>query len=271
MPVLYSFETTSTPKTIIASWPRLIPAKLMKVGSKVSRSCGVRSSNSFFDSGADQHAEPDRDDHGETSVHTVDAHRPDLGPLGLQDLGRRPSLSPFFRCCCQLVAPARGRLRAPRPVRRRGPVRSACAWYSTDSAVSCMNASSREACWGLSSCSTSWCWAASSPSCSAVAAVDLQRAVAGLDGGDARPACSTSSSRSRCGERMPDVRPRVLPDEVGHRGVGEQPALPDDDQVVGGQRHLAHQVARRRRPYGPGRQGTSSGCGSSGCPRGRGR
>ena len=29
MPVLYSLETTSTPKTIIASWPRLMPAKLM--------------------------------------------------------------------------------------------------------------------------------------------------------------------------------------------------------------------------------------------------
>ena len=40
---------------------------------------------------------------------------------------------------------------------------AACAWYSTDSAVSCMNASSREACWGLSSCSTIWCCAASSP------------------------------------------------------------------------------------------------------------
>ena len=31
-------------------------------------------------------------------------------------------------------------------------------------------------------------------------------------------------------------------EEVFHRGLGDQPAAADDDQPVGGQRHLAHQV-----------------------------
>ena len=61
---------------------------------------------------------------------------------------------------------------------------SLCAWYSTDSAVICMNASSSEACWGLSSCSTIPCCAASSPSVLGLAAVHLQRPVAALDGDD---------------------------------------------------------------------------------------
>jgi hypothetical protein len=32
-------------------------------------------------------------------------------------------------------------------------------------------------------------------------------------------------------------------EEVLHRGLGEAPAAPEDDEPVGGQRHLAHQVA----------------------------
>jgi hypothetical protein len=39
---------------------------------------------------------------------------------------------------------------------------------------------------------------------------------------------------------------RVRRDELGGGHVGEELAAPDDDQVVGGQRHLAHQVARHQ-------------------------
>ncbi len=49
MPVLYSLATTRTPKTIIASWPRVRPEKEMNVGSKVSLSAVERFLNSFFD------------------------------------------------------------------------------------------------------------------------------------------------------------------------------------------------------------------------------
>jgi hypothetical protein len=41
----------------------------------------------------------------------------------------------------------------------------------------------------------------------------------------------------------PDEGGGVLGDEVRHRAVGEDPAAADDDQVVGGQRHLRHEVA----------------------------
>jgi hypothetical protein len=39
-----------------------------------------------------------------------------------------------------------------------------------------------------------------------------------------------------------DVPARGLLDEVVHRGVGQDAALADDQQVVGDQLHLAHQV-----------------------------
>lgn len=45
MPVLYSVLTTSTPKTIIASWPNCIPLKLIRVGSNVARSISGMLSN----------------------------------------------------------------------------------------------------------------------------------------------------------------------------------------------------------------------------------
>lgn len=67
--------------------------------------------------------------------------------------------------------------------------------------VICMKASSREACWELSSCSTIPCRAASSPSRSggspSISSVPLP------DSTTTTPSvCSTSSSRSRSGERI---------------------------------------------------------------------
>ncbi|CAM5533911.1 hypothetical protein STENM223S_06712 [Streptomyces tendae] len=52
---------------------------------------------------------------------------------------------------------------APLLLRGRGAPVPGWAWYSTDSAVNCMNASSRDACCGLRSCSTTPSRAASSP------------------------------------------------------------------------------------------------------------
>lgn len=42
----------------------------------------------------------------------------------------------------------------------------------------------------------------------------------------------------------PDVTARVLLDEIGHRRVGQQLSLPDHDQMLGGERHFAHEVGR---------------------------
>ncbi len=73
IPVLYSFDTTSTPNTIIASWPRLVPAKLMNVGSKESLSRSLRLSNSFFDSAEISMPRAMVTITAVDSVHTVDA------------------------------------------------------------------------------------------------------------------------------------------------------------------------------------------------------
>ena len=109
--------------------------------------------------------------------------------------------------------------------------------------VRSMNASSSDACCGVSSWSAMPAAAAASPTCSAV-----------------RP-CTSIAPRSRVGER--DARAGELlaqPREVGRadedgllRGardelvdarVGDELAAPDHDQVVGRQRHLAHEMGR---------------------------
>ncbi|CAM5680307.1 hypothetical protein SVIOM342S_02528 [Streptomyces violaceorubidus] len=73
MPELYSLPTTSTPNTIIASWPRLVPAKLMKVGSKESWSRRLMSPNSFFDRAEISMPRAMVTTTARPSVHTVDA------------------------------------------------------------------------------------------------------------------------------------------------------------------------------------------------------
>lgn len=45
------------------------------------------------------------------------------------------------------------------------------------------------------------------------------------------------------GHLDPYGRPGAAREECGHRGVGEQPAPSDDDEVIRGQLHLAHQMA----------------------------
>ena len=67
-----------------------------------------------------------------------------------------------------------------------------------------------------------------------------------------RPACRGRQGRAVCGQqgrqragvrrRHDDAAAGGVLDEVVHRGVGEDAALADDQQVIGDQLHLAHQV-----------------------------
>jgi len=73
-------------------------------------------------------------------------------------------------------------------------------------------------------------------------AVDLEPA--GVRGGQGRAVCG-QQGRQRAGVRRrhgDTVAAGGVLDEVVHRGVGEDAALADDQQVVGDQLHLAHQV-----------------------------
>ena len=55
-------------------------------------------------------------------------------------------------------------------------------------------------------------------------------------------ACSSSRRRVACGERTRTTAVEACAMKSAIEHVGEQPPAPDDDQVVGRQRHLAHQV-----------------------------
>lgn len=72
-------------------------------------------------------------------------------------------------------------------------------------------------------------------------AVDLQHAAPRLDRDDARLVQHIAQPFLLRGAHA-YVTARVLVDEVGHRGVGEQSALADDDQVFCGEGHFAHQM-----------------------------
>ena len=72
-------------------------------------------------------------------------------------------------------------------------------------------------------------------------AMDLEPA--GFGGGQGH-AVGGEQGRQRAGvrRRHDDAAARGVLDEVVHRGVGEDAALADDQQVIGDQLHLAHQV-----------------------------
>src|ERR1700750_678245 len=111
------------------------------------------------------------------------------------------------------------------------------AWYSTLAAVSSMNASSSEARSTLSSCTRMPCSKAMSPIASVVSprtssVPSLLPAASPPLAASARASCSGARGRAR--------RPG---DELMHRAVGDQLALADHDEVVGGVLHLRHQVA----------------------------
>jgi hypothetical protein len=74
-------------------------------------------------------------------------------------------------------------------------------------------------------------------------AADLERAACLATDGDLRP---RHELREAGGLRRPHAHelPRGLTDELVHGHVRDQPPATDHDQVVGGERHLAHQVRR---------------------------
>ena len=85
------------------------------------------------------------------------------------------------------------------------------------------------------------------------------------------PASSVAQPR-RLGVRTRTARPLdACATNVVDGRVGDQPSAADDDQVLRGQRHLAHQVRGEEDRPALGRELLAAGCGSRGCPRGRGR
>ena len=89
---------------------------------------------------------------------------------------------------------------------------------------------------------------------------------------DRRPAPRAAREAARArGERTSTTFADALRDEIVDARVGDQPAAADHDQVVGGQRHLAHQVRRDEHRATLGGEALAAGCASSGCPPGRGR
>ena len=105
-----------------------------------------------------------------------------------------------------------------------------------------MNASSSDACCGVSSCRTMPCRAAASPICCAVRPCTSMTPRLERDDGDVGAARRARASSSACGVRTRTTLPDACSQELRGRRVGDQPSAPDDDQVVGGQRHLAHQM-----------------------------
>ena len=138
---------------------------------------------------------------------------------------------------------------------------------STLAAVRSMKACSSDALTGASSCRGMSCsnarsptWAGSSPVTSSSPAPS-SRAVP--------PAIATArASLAACGERARTERAEFAAMNSATEQSRDQPAAADDEQVVGGQRHLATSGGWRRTPSGPPRPAPASGCGSSKMPSG---
>ena len=147
------------------------------------------------------------------------------------------------------------------------------AWYSTESPVRLMKASSSEACCGVSSCSDDAVLRGELADLLAASgrATSSSAALGAVDR-DARPppaARAAARRRRRC------ARARASPEACATKSVdgrvGEQPAAPDDDQVVGRQRHLAHQVGGDEDRAALGGERLEQVADPAGCPPGRGR
>src|SRR6202035_4728330 len=70
---------------------------------------------------------------------------------------------------------------------------------------------------------------------------DAER-VAGLGGDRGALRLEQYGERAGLGRADPHEAARAGAEEILHRRLGDQAATADDDQPVGGQRHLAHQV-----------------------------
>ena len=118
---------------------------------------------------------------------------------------------------------------------------SSSAANSSSSRVRFMKASSSDACCGDSSWSAIPAAAAASPTCSGGQPVHLERAALGVGERDAR-ADELGPQPLELGRADDHDLLRGARDEVVDARVGDQLAAADHDQVVGGERHLAHQV-----------------------------
>ena len=146
---------TRTPSTPIASSAMCQPPRLTSIalnvagrrGSSVSSAPSARprsgSEPGHREDGRSSAQRVDRSD--QSFVHSERITRRWVTPIRAARAGRRAGV------VAALIRPASSRSSG------------AAAWYSTASRVRCMNASSREACTGVSSCRTTPCSAASSP------------------------------------------------------------------------------------------------------------
>ena len=126
------------------------------------------------------------------------------------------------------------------------------AWvrYSTASAVRRMYASSSEARCGVSSCSTSRWPAASCADALGGEAAHLEHAALRALDLDAVARRAASRSAVACGERTSTAESaEAWRDDLLDGRVGDHAAAADDHQVLGDQRHLAHQM--RGEEHGP--------------------
>ena len=109
------------------------------------------------------------------------------------------------------------------------------------------------------------------PTCSALSPADLDQPMPPPDRPsrpDRRPASSSCCKLRRANAH--GVLGRAL-HELVDAHVGDQPTSADHDQVLGGERHLAHQMRGDEYRAALARRAAAAGCGSTGCPRGRAR
>ena len=115
--------------------------------------------------------------------------------------------------------------------------------YSTSSWVSSMNASSNDAVTGVSSWTRRPWWAARSPICGAVRPLTVNDPPSSSLPTVAPAPAERRGERRQIGGDELDAAAAAPGDEVGHAGLGDQPPTADHHQPVGGERHLADQVA----------------------------
>ena len=175
--------------------------------------------------GRDEDGERDGDDGRQEQQHEVRASGAELDPLGADGVPHAGDPG----------VPGAGRSRAPAAA--GDPARN--CWAAL---VPSRNASSSDDDCGASSCSGMPRRAGQVADGRGGGAEDLG-GVRPVVGDGRALALQRRAERGHAGAADPDPRAGVAGHEVGHRGVGDQPALSDDDQVVGHQRHLGQQVA----------------------------
>ena len=254
MPVLYSLVMVSAPSTASGQLGER-HGDAQRVRARRWRCSGGPPSlraGGVDERQADQDDQADRGDQEDRQGPGGRADRPELDPLTAQQVAEAQLVvlraawrggGARWRRRCSSGVLSGGRGRRSRRGRRRpdSSPGSAAEWYSTDSDVSDMYASSSEPCSGVSSCRTKPDAAAISPTSTAVAPCTSSRpssAGVTVTAGPARRAARSVA----CGDRTRTVARVASAITVVDRAVGDDLAAADDDEVVGGHGHLAHQV-----------------------------